>query len=318
MLPFIIYFFAGAALLGFFASLLMAVTIVGVCRFGECYRRFFERLKKLGTLDSVKEMSNVYFAILNKFIGKDVGIKQPGVVEKAKYFGLYIEHLLLIYWIGATVLVLAFRPVEPTAETVDSLQQAGAFAILLTINILSDAASLLWTKRCIAILAGKVPNTSLTARRLFVVLAQDISFAAILMVAVQVISNGLYAFQIGRPHEFFKDMTDVWTALKPYHPYNSKFSWFQFPGQLVITCTTYLPSLLFYVTCLVVWCLMPFYRILILALSICDPKAAIYEHGQPQESCNQVSFAGLVLGAIGSAATCGALFIGTLPFMHQN
>src|SRR5580704_17662222 len=143
MLLLIIYFFAGTALLGFFGSLLMAVTIVGVCRFGERYRHFFERLKKLGTLDSVKEMSKVYFALLNKFIGEDVGIEQPGVVDKAKYLGLSIEHLLLIYWIGGTVLVLAFRPVEPTAETVDSLQQAGAFAILLTINILSDAASLL-------------------------------------------------------------------------------------------------------------------------------------------------------------------------------
>src|ERR1700734_4508000 len=106
---------------GLVSSLMMAITVVGFCRFGSSYQRFFDRLKRLGTLDTIKEMSRVSFAGLNGFLGKTVGIKQTDVVEKAKYFGLYIEHLLLAYWIGATILVLAFRPVEPAAESADSL-----------------------------------------------------------------------------------------------------------------------------------------------------------------------------------------------------
>jgi hypothetical protein len=318
MLLIFIHILAGVSLLGFFSSILAVVTMVGVCRFGPRYRRFFERMKKLGKLARIKKMSQVYFVILNKFIGKDVGFKQSGVVKRAKYFGLYIEHLLLVYWIGATVLVLAFRPVEPMAETVDSIQQASAFATLLTINICSDAVSLLWTKRCIAILAGKVPKTPLTGKRLFFVLGQDIIVAAALMVVVQFISNGLYAFQIGRPEDFFKDMFSFMTAFKPYHPYNSRFSWFQFPGQLVITCTTYLPSLLFYMICVFIWCQMWIYRILIGVLTFFDPETMKLTRGQPLEICNQVSFAGLFLGAIASAAASGGLFVVTLPLMHQN
>jgi hypothetical protein len=316
MLLIIIYILAFAGLAGFFGSLLMAVTIVGVCRFGDCYRGFFEQLKKLGALAAVKKMSQVYFDILNRFLGEDVGIRQPGVVEQAKYRGLYLEHLLLLYWIGATVLVLAFRPVEPETESVDSLQQAGAFLALLLINIFSDAVSLLWTKRCIAILAGMVPNDPLTTRRLFIVLAQDVGMAIILMFMVQLVSNGLYAVQIGRSNEFFKYMFDYMTAIKPYHPTNSRFSEFQIPGQLVITCTTYAPALCFYATCLIILCLMPFYKILTFVLSLWDGQAANQVPAQPRESCSQVSFAALILGAIASAAASGSLFIGALPLMR--
>jgi hypothetical protein len=136
------------------------------------------------------------------------------------------------------------------------------------------------------------------------------------MVVVQIISNGLYAFQIGRPDDFFKDMFDYMTAVKLYHPYNSGFSWFQFPGQLVTTCTTYLPSLLFYMICVSIWCLMWIYRILIGVLTFFDPETANLTPGQPLEICNQVSFAGLFLGAIASAAASGGLFVVTLPLMH--
>jgi hypothetical protein len=295
----LIYVFTAIGLAGFFSSLLMGVTVVGVCRYGDRYHHFFERLRKLGALATIKEMSGVYFAVLNKFLGQDVGLKQPGVLDKPKYFGLYIEHLLLLYWIGSTILVLAFRPVEPMGKSADSLQQAAAFVTLLSINIFSDALSLLWTKRCIAILAGMVPNDPLTTRRLCMVLAQDVGVAIILMFMVQLVSNGLYAIQVGRPDEFYKDMFDITTAVKLYHPNNPRFSGMQFPGQLVITCTTYLPSLLFYVTCLTILCLVPFYRLLFFIFSIFNLQSPKQVQDSNGAACGQLEYIGALVGVFG-------------------
>ena len=288
---------------GFLSSLLMSITLIGVCRYGDRYHHLFEQLRKPGALAAVKVMSCVYFTALNKFLGQNVGFKQTGVVDKSKYFGLYIEHLLLLYWIGATILVLAFRPVEPMAKSADSLQQAAAFVTLLSINIFSDAVSLLWTKRCIAILAGKVPDDPLTTRRLFAVLAQDVGMAIILMFFVQLVSNGLYAIQIGRPEDFFKDMFDFMTAFKLYHPINPRFSEIQFWGQLVITCTTYVPSLLFYVTCLIILCLIPFYRSLLFVFSLFNLEFSNPTEGANGPACNQLGYLGSLAGVFGFGLT---------------
>jgi hypothetical protein len=311
--------FAALGLVGFFSSFFMGITVVGVCRYGNRYQRFFERLKKLGALDTIKEMSKFYFDLLNRFVGKNVGMKQPGVIRKAKYFGVYIEHLLLLYWIGATILVLAFRPVEPEAESVNSLHQAAAFVMLLTINILSDATSLIWTKRCIAILANMVPDKPLTTKRLFLVLAQDIAVAAVLMFVVQLISNGLYPVQIGRPEDFFKDMFDIKTAFKPYAAVDPNFSTMQFPGQLFITCTTaFLPTLLFYASCLMIFILMPFYRFLLFILDLFNPRARRRGKARRRTSCSPLGYIGSLLGVFGFAVASASLFVSAWPLIRSN
>ncbi len=130
-----IYIFAAASLAIFFSSMFMGVNVVGVCKYGRRYRDFFDRIRPLGTLATTKEIARLYLKGLNKFLGPTVGMKQEGVLEKSKYFGLYIEHLFLLYWVGATFLVFTFRPVEPQSETTSSVQQAAAFVFLLTINI---------------------------------------------------------------------------------------------------------------------------------------------------------------------------------------
>jgi hypothetical protein len=312
----LIYTFAIIALVGFVCSLFMGITIVGVCRYGDRYRRFFDRLKKLGTLATIKEMSRVYLDLLNKFLGKDVGIRQAGVLVRAKYFGLYIEHLLLLYWIGGTILVLAFRPVEPSTPSASSLLQALAFVVLLTINIFSDAVSLLWTKRCIALLV--IPDIPLTTRRLLVVLVQDISVAFALMIFVQLVSNGLYAVQIGHNREFFRYMLDWRTAIKEYHAIDPHFSRIEFPGQLVITCTTYIPSLLFYLTCLTILCLIPFYRALMFVMEQFDLESAIDRTEYRGQSCSPLGYIGSLTGVLGFAVGCGTLFVSTWPFIRPS
>jgi len=294
----------------------MGITIVGVCRYGPRYRRFFDRLKKLGTLATIGEMSRVYFDLLNRFLGKDVGIKQAGVVDRAKYFGLYIEHLLLLYWIGGTFLVLAFRPVEPAAPSTSSLEQAFAFVVLLTINIFSDAASLIWTKRCIALLV--IPDAPLTTRRLLVVLIQDISVAVVLMFFVQLVSNGLYAIQIGHDQEILKYMFDWKTAFKGYAAIDPHFSRIEFPGQLVITCTTYIPSLLFYLTCLIILCLIPFYRVLMFVLEQFDLERINDGKAYRGQSCSQLSYIGSLTGVFGVAVGCATLFVTTWPLIRPS
>jgi hypothetical protein len=291
----------------------MGVTVVGVCRYGDRYDRFFHSLKKLGALATIKEMSRVYFNGLSKFLGVDVGFKQDGVLEKTRIFGFYIEHLLLIYWIGATILVLAFRPVEPAAETTNSLLQAAAFVTLLTINIGSDAVSLLWTKRCIALLA--VPTVPLTSKKLFWVLAQDILVAIALMIAVQFVSNGLYAFQIGRPEKWREYMFDLCTAFKPYAAVDPTWSTIQFPGQLLITCTTYIPSILFYVISLIILLLKPFHRILVFMLGLLNPDMT--DHAETRNpSCTPLGYMGALLGVCGFAVGSASLFVGTWQFIH--
>jgi hypothetical protein len=308
-MPFI-YIFAGASVALFFSSIFMGVNVVGVCRFGSCYRRFFDRLRHLGTLETIREMARLYLNMLNKFLGPTVGFKQEGFLERSKYFGLYIEHLFLLYWVGATILVFTFRPVEPLSETTSSIQQGAAFAFLLTINVVSDSISLLWTKRCIARLV--VSKKPLTIDELFIVLAQDILVAAALMVVVQLISNGLYAVQIGRPEEFLSYMLDPSTALKPYHAMDPRFSKFEFPGQLIITCTTYIPSLLFYFICIVIVCLIPFYKLLIWLLSILDPESGA------DALCSQFNLV-MALSGIGAfAMTSASVFVGAWPLIRPG
>lgn len=304
-----IYIFALVSLAVFFSSMFMGVNVVGVCRYGTRYRDFFDRLRPLGTLATIKEMARVYLKALNKFLGPTVGMKQEGVLEKSKYFGLYIEHLFLLYWVGATVLVFTFRPVEPQSAATSSIQQAAAFAFLLTINIASDAFSLIWTKRCIARLV--VPKTPLTLKELLNVLGQDILVAALLMVLVQLVSNGLYAVQIGRPAEFLSYMSDPRTALKPYHAIDSDFSAIEFPGQLIITCTTYIPSLLFYLTCLLIVCLIPFYKLLIWLLSF-NPES------RSDIPCSQFNFVTMLAGIGAVAMASAGVFVGAWPLIRPS
>jgi hypothetical protein len=310
----VIQLFAALAVAGVFCALLMGVTIVGVCKYGDRYSRFFEELKPLEALATVRRMAKVYLSILDSFLGKNVGFKQPGVLDKPKYTGYYIEHLLLFYWISGTILVLAFRPVEPVPAGANSLLQAAAFVTLLTMNVASDAISLLWTKRCIALLA--VPETPPTLRILLVVLAQDVGVAFGLMIVVQLVSNGLYAIQIGRPREIFVYMFDLWTAFKPYAAVAPEFSAFQFPGQLVITCTTYVPSLLFYVICLVILCLVPFYRLLVWFLGVFNLQTKKRHTVQRRPSCNQVTFITSLVGVFGLAIGSAALFVGAWPYIR--
>jgi hypothetical protein len=311
-----IYVFAWLGLVGFFSAVLMGVTVVGVCRYGNGYGRFFERLRNLGALPTIKEMSRVYLAALNRFLGPKVGLKQRGVLDKSKFIGPYIEHLLLIYWISATVLVLSFRPVEQTGEGASSLLQAGAFVALLSANVVSDAWSLVWTKRCIALLVD--PTTPLTVKKLFVVLAQDILVAVGLMIVVQTISNGLYAVQIGHPTEIIKYMFDLSTAIKPYHAIDPNFSTMQFPGQLLITCTTYLPSIFFYLTCIVILCLKPFYNILFWGFNIFRIKSPDYLDSELSVSCSPLGYIGALSAVIGAAMGSGALYVATWAFIRPN
>lgn len=235
-------------------------------------------------------MAHVYLKGLNRFLGPKVGLRQKGVLKRSKFFGPYIEHLLLFYWIVATILVLSFRPVEPSSDGASSLVQAAAFFTLLTINVVSDAISLLWTKRCIALL--DMPSVKITLRRLFAALSQDLIVAVGLMLLVQFISNGLYAIQIGRPQEWVTYMLDWKTAFKPYGSGD-----FQFPGQLVITCTTYIPSFSFYFTCLLILALRPFYSFLIWTIGIIS-----LEPTTENMKCTQVNFIGTLIAVGGAAA----------------
>lgn len=303
--------FAGLGLAGFFISMFMGVTVVGVCRYGKRYRQFFEKLKTLGTLATIKEMARVYLVALDKFLGPRVGFKQPGVLEKSKYLGPYIEHLLLLYWVSATILVLSFRPIEPQQEGTSSLLLAAAFIVLLTINVISDAISLLWTKRCIALLVA--PDVPLTLKRLVVVLSQDVVVAVFLMVIVQLVSNGLYAVQIGRPTDALSYMIDIQTAFKPYGAVDPRFSQMQFPGQLLITCTTYVPSFAFYFFCVFIACLMPFYNFLIWILGIFNLEAK-----RRAPACSQLGFIGSLAGVGGFAVSSGALFVSTWMLIRPN
>jgi hypothetical protein len=299
--------FAALGLIGFLSAVLMGVTVVGLCRYGDRYRLFFDKLKTLKGLELVKEMSKVYYAVLNKFPGRNVGFKQRGVLSKSKFFGLYVEHLLLFYWVAGTILVLAFRPIEQ-AEVTSSLLQAAAFVTLLTINVASDAVSLLWTKRCIAMLA--VPKAHLNLKRLFKALTQDIIVAVALMLVVQFVSNGLYAVQIGRPHRFWECLLDWKTAFKPYAAADPTFSTIQFPGQLIITCTTYLPSLFFYFLCTAIICLMPAYRVLLWLFNLFNLSDPNHSSAELGAACTQLGFIGLMVGVATFGMTSAAVFIG--------
>jgi hypothetical protein len=268
-------------------AILMAITVVGTCRYSRSYGPFFDALQGARPVEAVEKISGVYLRILNRFLGPGVGLQQRGVVEEQKLLGRYVEHLMLFYWFGATVLVLTFRPVETPGPSDSSILQALAFLALLSVNIFTDSWSILWTKRCVACLA--VRSAPISVSEVLKILAQDLVVAAALMVAAQIVSNGLYAVQIGRPTEFFHYMFDPATALKRYAPIDPNFSRFQFPGQLVITCTTYLPSLFFYMLCVLVVCLKPIY---FLSQKILE----VLYLGRRKDRCSQTQYITLLIG----------------------
>lgn len=282
--------------IGLFIMFLSFITLIGICHFGRAYRRFFNTLTRLDTLAFIKRSAALYLKVLNRFLGTDVGLKQQGVLKKSKYVGRYLERLLLLYWIGGTVLVLSFRPVDDFGQGVNSLAQAAAFVILLTFNVGSDAFSFLWTKRCIAMIA--VPRRKLTVKTLFSALAQDIGVAVGLMLLVQLVSNGLYAIQIGRPDEIFRYVIDIRTAIKPYAPVDPRFGTWQIPGQLIITCTgAYIPTFLFYFLSIMILLLHPIYKLAIGALILCrvDPEKA---------RCDQPGFLTALATIVGTTVAC--------------
>jgi hypothetical protein len=184
--------------------------------------------------------------------------------------------------------------------------QAAAFIALISINVVSDAVSLIWTKRCIAMLV--IPRAKLTVRRLLWVLTQDLSVAVFLMGVVQIISNALYAVQIGRPGEFWSYMKDWRTALKPYAAVDPSFSTIEFPGQLIITCTTYFPALFFYFLCVLVLLLAPFYKVAILLLEF-------FKIDTKNQSCSQLGFISSLLTIGGLAVGSCAVLIGAWPLI---
>ena len=280
-----------SGLFAFFLFVLSGITVIGVCKYKKQYSGYFHSLRRLGTLGTIKRMAGSYLAIMNQFLGPKVGFKQKYVLSKTKLFGNYIEHLLLFYWFSATILVLAFRPIEQPGENTSSPLQAAAFLILLSVNVTSDAISLLWTKRCIALLV--TIRSKLSIGRLFFILAQDIFIAFLLMIIVQFISNGLYAVQIGSPEKFLDYMLDYRTAFKLYAPVDPRFSYIQFPGQLLITCTTYLPSLAFYFFCIVTLALVPFHKFTILILNVFKLDSS--------PKCNQATYIGALLGTAAGA-----------------
>jgi hypothetical protein len=281
---------------GFICALLLGVTVIGVCQYGDRYSRFLNRFQALDALGKIKEMAEIYLSLLNKFVGKDVGFKHEGLVPRHKFFGLYIEHLLLFYWMAATILVLTFRPVEPLSENTSSLLQAGAFFTLLSINVLGDSASLLWTKRCIALLA--TPSEPVSVRRLFWILFQDIIVAVGLLLFVQLVSNALYAVEIGRTNEILKYMLDWRTAFKQYVPADANFADWSIPGQLIITFfSAFIPTAFFYFVCLLIVFLKPVHA----AISFIFGLFNIDLSKRRRQTCNQLSYAGTLASIFGLA-----------------
>jgi hypothetical protein len=285
-------------LAGLLCAMLMGVTVIGVCRYGDGYSSFFYRFQTLDTLGKIKKMAGVYLGLLNKFVGEDVGFKHEGLVPKHKFFGLYIEHLLLFYWMVATILVLSFRPVEPPSEHTSSLLQAGAFFTLLSINVLSDSVSLLWTKRCIALLA--TPSSPVSIGSVLYILFQDVLVSVGLLFLVQLASNALYAFEIGRTDAILDYMLNWRTALAPYVLADQNFANWRIPGQLLITLfSAFIPTAFFYFICL---CIV-FLKLLHTALFFVFDVFNIDPARRKRRICNPLSYVGSLAGILSLALT---------------
>lgn len=298
-------------ILGTGTAFLMVITIVGICKFATCYHAAFQRIGTLKPIAGAQQISTFYLAGLNKFLGSDVGLRQSGAVERTKLHGLYLEHLLLIYWIGATILVLSFRPVESLGHYANSLMEAAAFIVLLTINVLSDAVSLIWTKRCFTLIVSDKQRGGLSELTFFKILFQDLAVAVVLMFVVQLISNGLYAIQVRKPELFFVYMFDFRTAFRLYAPIDPGLSYIKFPGQLVITCSTYLPSLCFYIFSITIYALLVMYKLLMSILSFFNIDNAF-------SCCSQQRFFAMLAGTGGFAATCMTLAINAWSMLTRQ
>jgi hypothetical protein len=153
-----------------------------------------------------------------------------------------------------------------------------------------------------------VPKGPLTLKTLSSALIQDILIAIVLMFLVQLISNGLYAVQIGRPEKFLEYMLDPYTAFRLYGPVDPHLVGFKFPGQLAITCTTYIPSLLFYIICISIILLKPFYSMLFFIFDILNIDVT----GKGKSKCSPPAYIATLAGVFGVALASLRFFIDSL------
>ncbi|MBF0383920.1 MAG: hypothetical protein HQL69_23130 [Magnetococcales bacterium] len=241
-----------------YISFLSFVNLVGVCKYKDRYITFFEKVIGSSTGDIVKLLISFPYRFLVVFIGKDVGFAEELDKEKGKFAGFYIEHILLFYWILCPILVMAFKPAESIKAEPSSFYIAISFFILMTVNVMADCFSFLWTKRCF----WKILNNSNRDLEISGFLLSDFFVATSCFIVTQLISNALYSVQIGDHANWHQYIFNMSIPFKSYAPASSELAGFEFPGQLLISLTSYIPTLLLVLFSLIILMLYPAYTAL--------------------------------------------------------
>lgn len=180
--------------------------------------------------------------LLTSFMGPDVGLTgspHSSGGKKRKIFGSYMAYLWLCYLSIAIFAVIAFPPTEPINRNSNTLIVAIGFMSFVLVNASGDAVSLLFTKKHLeVILSDKEPKPGKIAFYLCV----DLCYATSILCIVQTLTNGLYSIQIGHPENFFSYMLDFSIAFKTYGPKENGVHLFEFPGQILISASSFIPT----------------------------------------------------------------------------
>lgn len=230
------------SLYAFFIAVLCGITLVGMCKFSKTYELIFGITNRMSFPELVAHKLKFPFKYLEAFIGENIGFAKDINKTKGHFFGYYLEHLIVLYLGTSLVIFIALKPEKGGEFNVPIPLLIAAIITLLSINIGMDAFSLLYTKKCYKQIITNRMNMSAT--EVLLVFCRDICVATLCFLFTQLMSNGLYSVQTGNPELFFSYMFSIDTAFEPYVVRNEQFPGTSIPGQLIISMTSYLPTLL--------------------------------------------------------------------------
>lgn len=229
--------------------------------------RYVDFFESIAYSDSRKWMSLSVvpvYKLLCSFSGKNVGIRGE-FGDETRIIGYYIEHISLFYWMFSPLLVMAFHPKELGSFTPSSLDVSIAFLILMSVNIISDCGSLLWTKYNISRIVKRENSSILYCVSVIVV---DLIIASAFFLLTQFVSSCLYPVQVG-----FAKITDFSTMIEFGTSLETPFKLYvlgagqgassvpiEFWGQLIISASSYVPTFFLLLYCLLIFCLAPISR----------------------------------------------------------
>ena len=225
----------------------------GYCVGRENYSKAISNLADSRPKKTVHKIISTSLLCLKFFMGDHINscLKKSGDTRALllRYHWRYIEHLLIFYFLIAVPMALLTKPIEVESISRNSIFVAFGMLIWIGINITFDALSLQFTKYSLNNIVNGPKTSTNISKWIFI----DVFVALSLFILTQLFVNGLYAVQIGKENLFFDYMFSFEVTLREYHFRSAEN--IKFPGHMIISLSTYLPTICIYIISLLLFIL---------------------------------------------------------------